>query len=107
VLRGWAEWSLLVRFTLSQIVARLKLKSGTVTDLDNADAQRDDRTRSPVRSRPRRQRGDPGQQAEHLIAGLYVAPESGREAIIDELIALFDGPQQREAERLTSVALSA
>jgi hypothetical protein len=45
-------------------------------------------------------------QAEQLIAA-YVAPESDREAIINELIALFDGPQQREAERLTSVALSA
>jgi hypothetical protein len=45
-------------------------------------------------------------QAEQLIAA-YVAPESDREAIINELISLFDGPQQREAERLTSVALSA
>jgi hypothetical protein len=45
-------------------------------------------------------------QAEQLIAA-YVAPESDREAIINELIALFDGPQQREAERLTAVALSA
>jgi hypothetical protein len=45
-------------------------------------------------------------QAERLIAA-YVAPESDKEAIINELIALFDGPQQREAERLTSVALSA
>jgi hypothetical protein len=40
---------------------------------------------------------------ERLIAA-YVAPESDREAIINELITLFDGPQQREAERLTSVA---
>jgi hypothetical protein len=45
-------------------------------------------------------------QAEQLIAA-YVAPESDREAIINDLISLFDGPQQREAERLTSVALSA
>jgi hypothetical protein len=36
-------------------------------------------------------------QAELLIAA-YVAPESDRETIINELIALFDGPQQREAE---------
>jgi hypothetical protein len=43
-------------------------------------------------------------QAEQLIAA-YVAPESDREAIINELIILFDGPQQREAERLTAVAL--
>jgi hypothetical protein len=35
----------------------------------------------------------------------YVAPGSDKEAIIYELIALFDGPQQREAERLTAVAL--
>jgi hypothetical protein len=40
-------------------------------------------------------------QAERLIAA-YVAPESDREAVINELIALFDGPQQREAERLTA-----
>lgn len=42
-------------------------------------------------------------QAERLMAA-YVAPESNQEAIINELIALFDGPQQREAERLTTVA---
>jgi hypothetical protein len=45
-------------------------------------------------------------QAERLIAA-YVAPDSDREAIINELITLFDGPQQREAERLTAVALGA
>jgi hypothetical protein len=45
-------------------------------------------------------------QAEHVIAA-YVPPESDREALINELIALFDGPQQREAERLTTVALGA
>jgi hypothetical protein len=45
-------------------------------------------------------------QAERLIAA-YVAPESDREAIINELIPLFDGPQQREAERLAAVALGA
>jgi hypothetical protein len=38
-------------------------------------------------------------QAERLIAA-YVAPESDRGPIINELIALFDGPAQREAERL-------
>jgi hypothetical protein len=38
-------------------------------------------------------------QAERLIAA-YVAPESDRGAIINELIALFDGPAQREADRL-------
>jgi hypothetical protein len=45
-------------------------------------------------------------QAERLIAA-YVAPDSDREAIINDLITLFDGPQQREAERLTAVALGA
>ena len=43
-------------------------------------------------------------QVERLIAA-YVAPESGRAAIINELIALFDGPAQREAERLATEAL--
>jgi hypothetical protein len=43
-------------------------------------------------------------QAERLIAA-YVAPESNRAAIVNELIALFDGPQQREAQRLAAVAL--
>ena len=43
-------------------------------------------------------------QAEQLIAA-YVAPESDRPAIINELIALFDGPEQREAERLAAEAL--
>jgi len=41
-------------------------------------------------------------QAERLIAA-YVAPESNRAAIVNELIALFDGPQQREAQRLAAV----
>jgi hypothetical protein len=44
-------------------------------------------------------------EAERLIAA-YVAPESGRAAIINELIMLFDGPQQREAERLAHEALA-
>jgi hypothetical protein len=43
-------------------------------------------------------------QAERLIAA-YVAPESDRTTIINELIVLFDGPQQREAERLAAKAL--
>jgi hypothetical protein len=43
-------------------------------------------------------------QAERLIAA-YVAPESDRPAIINELIALFDGPAQREADRLAAEAL--
>jgi hypothetical protein len=44
-------------------------------------------------------------QAERLIAA-YVAPESDRHAIINELITLFDGPARREAERLTREALA-
>jgi hypothetical protein len=43
-------------------------------------------------------------QAERLIAA-YVAPECDRPAIINELIALFDGPEQREAQRLAAEAL--
>jgi hypothetical protein len=43
-------------------------------------------------------------QAERLIAA-YVSPESDRAAIINELITLFDGPAQREAQRLASEAL--
>jgi hypothetical protein len=38
-------------------------------------------------------------QAERLIAA-YIAPKSDRPTIINELITLFDGPAQREAERL-------
>jgi hypothetical protein len=38
------------------------------------------------------------EQAEWLLAA-YVAPESDRAAITNDLIALFDGPQQREAQR--------
>jgi hypothetical protein len=45
-----------------------------------------------------------GVQAERLIAA-YVAPESDRGAIINELIALLDGPAQREADRLAAEAL--
>ena len=43
-------------------------------------------------------------QAERLIAA-YVEPESDRQAIINELITLFDGPAQREAQTLAAVAL--
>jgi hypothetical protein len=43
-------------------------------------------------------------QAERLIAA-YVAPDSNRTAIINDLIAHFDGPQQREAKRLAAEAL--
>jgi hypothetical protein len=43
-------------------------------------------------------------QAERLIAA-YVAPESDRPTIVNELITLFDGPQQREAQRLSVEAL--
>jgi hypothetical protein len=43
-------------------------------------------------------------QAERLI-GACLAPESDRAAIINELIALFDGPGQREAQMLEAKAL--
>jgi hypothetical protein len=43
-------------------------------------------------------------QAERLVAA-YVAPESDRATIIRELISLFDGPKQREAQRLALEAL--
>ena len=42
-------------------------------------------------------------RAERLIAA-YVSPKSDRAAIINELITLFDGPAQREAQRLASEA---
>jgi hypothetical protein len=44
-------------------------------------------------------------QAERLIAA-NIAPESDRAAIINELIILFDGPQQREAQKLATEALN-
>ena len=44
------------------------------------------------------------EQAERLIAA-YVAPESDRPAIINELIVLFDGPAQRKAQSLAAEAL--
>jgi hypothetical protein len=43
-------------------------------------------------------------QAERLLAA-YVEPNSDRLAIIDQLIRLLDGPQQREAQGLTVEAL--
>jgi hypothetical protein len=43
-------------------------------------------------------------EAERLIAA-YVAPECDRPKIIDELIALFDGPAQREAQALAAEAM--
>ena len=43
--------------------------------------------------------------AQRLIAA-YIAPGSDRAAIISELIRLLDGPAQREAKRLSEVALS-
>ena len=43
-------------------------------------------------------------QAKRLISA-YIAPGSDRAAVISELIRLLDGPAQREAKRLTEVAL--
>jgi hypothetical protein len=39
------------------------------------------------------------------LVAAYVAPESERATIINELISLFDGPEQREAQRLALEAL--
>jgi hypothetical protein len=44
------------------------------------------------------------EQGERLIAA-YIEPGSDRSAIINELIGLFDGPQQREAQRLAREAM--
>jgi hypothetical protein len=43
-------------------------------------------------------------QAERLIA-TYVAPDSDGAAILNQLIALFDDPSQREAQMLETKAL--
>ena len=43
-------------------------------------------------------------QAEQLIAA-YIASESDKAALINDLIALFDGPSQREAQVLEAKAL--
>jgi hypothetical protein len=45
-------------------------------------------------------------QAERPIAA-EVAPESDGPTILNELITLFDGPQQREAQRLSVEASGA
>ena len=45
------------------------------------------------------------QEGERLIAA-YSAPKSDRPAIINELVRLFDGPAQREAELLTREVLA-
>ena len=44
------------------------------------------------------------ERAEELIAA-YIEPGSDREARINDLIRLFDGPEQREAQRLAQSAL--
>ena len=44
------------------------------------------------------------EQAEELIAA-YIEPGSDRAARIDDLIRLFDGPEQREAKHLAQLAL--
>jgi hypothetical protein len=43
-------------------------------------------------------------QAERLIAA-YIEPSSDRPAVINELITLFDGPDQREAQKLAADAI--
>jgi hypothetical protein len=64
---------------------------------------RHERSNRQTRGRPSRQCGAP--RRGRAPAGAYIAPESDRDAIINELIILFDGPAQREAERLVAVAL--
>ena len=44
------------------------------------------------------------EQAEELIAA-YIEPASDQSAVINQLIRLFDGPEQREAQRLAQAAL--
>jgi len=44
------------------------------------------------------------EQTEELIAD-YIAPASNQSAVINQLIRLFDGPEQREAQRLVGEAL--
>jgi len=44
------------------------------------------------------------ERAEELIAA-YIEPGADREARINDLIRLFDGPEQREAQRLAQSAL--
>jgi hypothetical protein len=45
------------------------------------------------------------EEAERLVAA-YVAPGANKAATIEEIIRLFDGPRQREVERLTREALA-
>jgi hypothetical protein len=45
------------------------------------------------------------EEGERLVAA-YVAPGADKAATIDEIVWLFDGPRQREAERLTPEALA-
>lgn len=40
-----------------------------------------------------------------MLIGTYIRPESDRSASINELIVLFDDPQQREAHTLAAEAL--
>jgi hypothetical protein len=35
----------------------------------------------------------------------YITPDSQRDAIVNQLIALFDGPQQQKAKKLATDAL--
>jgi len=44
------------------------------------------------------------EQAEELIAA-YIEPASDQSAVINQLIRLFDGPEQRDAQRLAQSAL--
>jgi hypothetical protein len=64
----------------------------------------DGRPHREVRGRPPRQRCAPCPRS--ATDRGYIAPESDRAAIISELIRLLDGPAQREAKRLSEVALS-
>lgn len=63
----------------------------------------DGRSHSQTRSRPPSQRGAP-RRGRAVDAG-YLVPASYRSAIINELIVLFDGPAQREAQRLAAEVL--
>jgi hypothetical protein len=45
------------------------------------------------------------EEAERLLEA-YLTPQSERAAVMNELIRLFDGPQQREAQTRAAEALS-
>ena len=45
-------------------------------------------------------------EAQGLITA-YIEPHSNQAAIMKELIRLFDGPEQREAQKMKETALSA